>query len=93
MKAQILLSQRQPISENAFVEMVVWKVPSPISGSTHGFKYRLALVVNGSCVLLHDNEVGKGDHKHLGEHEIPYIFTTPQALLNDFWKDVDNWRL
>ena len=93
MKAQILLSQRQPISENAFVEMVVWRVPSPISGSTHGFKYRLALVVNGSCVLRYDNEVGKGDHKHLGEHEIPYIFTTPQALLNDFWKDVDNWRL
>ena len=93
MKAQILLSQRQPISENAFVEMVVWRVPSPISGSAHGFKYRLALVVNGSCVLRYDNEVGKGDHKHLGEHEIPYIFTTPQALLNDFWKDVDNWRL
>lgn len=93
MKVQILLSQRQPISENAFVEMVVWRVPSPISGSTHGFKYRLALVVNGSCVLRYDNEVGKGDHKHLGEHEIPYIFTTPQALLNDFWKDVDNWRL
>jgi hypothetical protein len=82
MKAQILLSQRQPISENAFVEMVVWRVPSPISGSTHGFKYRLALVVNGSCVLRYDNEVGKGDHKHLSEHEIPYIFTTPQALLN-----------
>ena len=93
MKAQILLSQRQPISENAFVEMVVWRVPSPISGSTHGFKYRLALVVNGSCVLRYDNEVGKGDHKHLGEHEISYVFTTPQALLNDFWKDVDNWRL
>jgi len=49
--------------------------------------------VNGSCVLRYDNEVDKGDHKHLGEHEIPYIITTPQALLNDFWKDVDNWRL
>lgn len=93
MKAQIILNQRQPISENAFVEMVVWRVPAPISGSDHGFKYRLALVVNGSCVFRYDNEVGKGDHKHMGEHEIPYIFTTPQALLNDFWNDVDNWRL
>lgn len=24
--------------------------------------------------------------------EIPYIFTTPKALLEDFWNDVDNWR-
>jgi Family of unknown function (DUF6516) len=92
MKAQILLNQRQPIAENAFVEMVVWHVPSPISGIIHSFKYRLALVVNGCCVLRYDNETGKGDHKHMGEHEIPYDFTTPQTLLNDFWNDVDNWR-
>ena len=92
MKAQIILNQRQPISENAFVEMVVWSVPSPISGSTHSFKYRLALVVNGCCVLRYDNETSKGDHKHMGEREIPYAFTSPQALLNDFWNDVDNWR-
>lgn len=92
MKAQILLNQRQPISENAFVEMVVWRVPAPISGSIHDFKYRLAFVVNGSCVLRYDNEAGKGDHKHLGEHETPYVFTTPQALLDDFWADADNWR-
>jgi hypothetical protein len=92
MKAQILLNQRQPISENAFVEMVVWRVPSPIPGSTHSFKYRLALVANGFCVLRYDNETGKGDHKHIGEQEIPYAFTTPQALLNNFWNDVENWR-
>lgn len=91
MKAQLLLNQRQPISENAFVEMVVWLLPSPISGSIHEFKYRLALIVNGSCVLRYDNEAGKGDHKHMGEPEIPYVFTTPQTLLNDFWNDVDNW--
>lgn len=92
MKAQILLNQRQPVSKNAFVEMVVWRVPVAISGSTHGFKYRLALVVNGCCVLRYDNEAGKGDHKHIKELEIPYVFTTPQNLLKDFWNDVDNWR-
>ena len=42
---------------------------------------------------FHDNEAGKGDHKHIGEDEIPYIFTTPKALLEDFWNDVDNWRV
>jgi len=52
----------------------------------------LALVVNGNCLLRYDNETGKGDHKHIGEDEIPYIFTTPKALLGDFWNDVDKWR-
>ena len=72
--------------------MVVWRLPSPISGSRHGYKYRLALVVDGSCVLRYDNEAGKGDHKHLGEEQTTYIFTTPQALLNDFWNDVNHGR-
>jgi hypothetical protein len=48
--------------------------------------------VDGRCVLRYDNEAGKGDHKHVGEDEIPYVFTTPEALLDDFWNEVDNWR-
>ena len=92
MNAELLLNERHIISENAFVEMIVWRVPSPVSGSHHGFKYRLAFVVDGQCVLRYDNEVGKGDHKHVGKDEISYVFTTPKALLDDFWNDVDNWR-
>lgn len=92
MNAELMLNERHIISENAFAEMVVWHVPLPVLGSYHNFKYRLALVVDGQCVLRYDNEVGKGDHKHVGESEIPYVFTTPQALLNDFWDDVDNRR-
>ena len=92
MKAKLMLNERHILTENAFVEMVVWLLPSPISKSQHSFKYRLALIVEGKCVLRYDNETGKGDHKHIGEDEIPYVFTTPQALLNDFWHDVNNWR-
>jgi len=87
-----MLNERHILSENAFVEMVVWSLSSPLSKSHHGFKYRLALVVNGNCVLRYDNEAGKGDHKHIGEDEITYTFTTSKALLEDFWNDVDNWR-
>ena len=92
MKAILLLNERHPVSENVFVEMVVWRLPSSVLGSKHEFKYRLALVVDGTCVLRYDNEAGKGDHKHLCENEMPYEFTTPKALLEDFWSDVDNWR-
>jgi hypothetical protein len=93
MNAKLMLSERHVLAENTFVEMVVWRLPSPLSGSRHDFKYRLALVVEGHCVMRYDNESGKGDHKHHGDNESPYAFTTPQALLEDFWRDVDQWRL
>ena len=92
MNAKLMLNERHIVAENAFVEMVVWRLPSPLSGSRHSYKYRLALVINGRCVLRYDNETGKGDHKHIGDEEFPYSFTTPKALLDDFWNDVDNWR-
>jgi hypothetical protein len=92
MKAELVLNERHILSENAFVELVVWRLSLPPSGSHHTFKYRLALIVNGTCVLRYDNETGKGDHKHAGGDIIPYVFTTPKALIEDFWSDVDNWR-
>ncbi|HKV08902.1 MAG TPA: DUF6516 family protein [Thermoanaerobaculia bacterium] len=92
MKATLLLRERRVVGEGAFVELVVWQVPSPVPGSGHDFKYRLAFVVHGVCVLRYDNEAGKGDHKHLGAEQKPYTFTTPAQLLEDFWNDVDNWR-
>ena len=92
MPAKRMLSERHAVSEVSFVEMVVWRLPSPLFGSSHDFKYRLALVVKGICVLRYDNDAGKGDHKHKGEKEILYRFVSPQVLLNDFWHEVDNWR-
>jgi Family of unknown function (DUF6516) len=48
---------------------VVWRVPEPVRGSRHGFKYRLALVSEETCVLRYDNEAGKGEHKHVGDRK------------------------
>jgi len=92
MKAEPLLQERRVLAEDAFVELVVWQVPAPVPGSAHAFKYRLALVVNGVCVLRYDNEAGKGDHRHVSGEEAPYAFSTPAKLLADFWNDVDHWR-
>ena len=92
MRARLLIHERRLLAEDAFVEMVVWQVSPPVRRSAHGFKYRLALVVNGVCVLRYDNEAGKGDHKHVGNKQTPYTFTTPARLLSDFWNDVDRWR-
>jgi hypothetical protein len=92
MKAEPLFRERRIVAEDAFVEWVVWQLPAPVPGSAHPFKYRLALVVKGTCVLRYDNEAGKGDHRHAGDQEAPYTFTTPEQLLADFWRDVERWR-
>ena len=92
MNAKLMLDERHIVAENTFVELVVWRLPTPLSGSPHIYKYRLALVINGRCELRYDNETGKGDHRHEGENETHYVFTTPQALLEDFWNEVDKRR-
>jgi len=92
MDAELLLRKRLGLSEAAFAEMVVWRVPDPVRGSRHGFKYRLALVSDGICVLRYDNEAGKGDHRHVGGREVPYRFIDLATLQADFWKDVETWR-
>jgi hypothetical protein len=92
MRAEPLLQERRILAENSFVELVIWQVPKPVQGSAHAFKYRLALVVEGRCVLRYDNETGKGDHKHVDGVESPYAFRDPARLIADFWTDVDLWR-
>jgi hypothetical protein len=87
-----MLNERHIISEDAFAELLMWRLSSPLSGSHHHFKCRLALAVNGCSVLRYDNESGKGDGRHIGDDGTPYFFTTPKALLDDFRNDVDNWR-
>lgn len=92
MKAERLLDERHQLSETAFVEVRIWRVPHAVPGSSHDLKYALAYVVAGVCVLRYDNESGKGDHRHLGLTETRYEFTTAARLLADFWNDVDQWR-
>lgn len=92
MKATLLLKERHAVDREAFAELLVWKVPAPVRGSTHSFKYSLAFVVSGLCVLRYDNEQGKGDHRHVGKSETPYEFSSPEQLIVDFWADIDSWR-
>jgi hypothetical protein len=92
MKAEVVAHERHVLAEDAFAEIVVWRVPHPVKGSTHRFKYRLALVVDGECVVRYDNETGKGDHRHVGKAEAVYAFSSYETLLADFWADVETWR-
>ena len=92
MKATLLFDRREIFAPGSFAALKIWRVPQPIPGSAHYFKYSLAYVVNGMCVLRYDNERGKGDHRHVGAVELPYQFSSPAKLLDDFFADIEEWN-
>lgn len=92
MRAVELVRTRIIYSAVAFAELALWQVSKPVAGSAHGFKYRLAYVVRGICVLRYDNEIGKGDHRHVNGKEGSYRFTTPDRLVADFQHDIERWN-
>jgi len=90
MKAALLIRERVVFPDGAIVEMVAWRVPSPVWPSLHEFKYRLVYIVEG--VLGYDNERGKGGHRHQGEREQPFEFVSVNALVDRFVEEVEDLR-
>ena len=92
MTAVPLLRRGVVVAADAFVDVAIWQISEPVPPSTREFKYRLAYVVRGQCVMLYDNERGKGDHRHTETAETPYNFSTPDQLMADFAADVARWN-
>jgi hypothetical protein len=92
MPATLLMDERLVLDDEAFVELVVWQLERPMPACTHCFKYRLAYVFKGVCVVRYDNEAGKGDHRHVGKRQSAYEFVSIEALQVDFWDDVARWK-
>lgn len=72
--------------------MRLWLVPSAVPGSKHSFKYSLYYGRHGKRLVGYDNEAGKGDHRHYGDREEVYRFTSPEQLMADFLADVQALR-
>lgn len=85
--AELLYREKRSYA-GGIVEIVVWRVPEPVTPSEHSYKYRLVFVRGGKRVVGYDNERGKGDHRHLGKTEMLYRFVDESQLLADFWQDV-----
>lgn len=92
LKSVLLVRRRETLTEDAFVEINIWRLGEPLSPSAHCYKYRLAYVVKDRCVLRYDNERGKGDHRHTEATERPYSFSTVGKLIEDFESDVSRWN-
>jgi len=92
MKATCIFRDRMDYPDGAIIEMVIWQVPRPVPGSGHSLKYSLFYGYPGERVVGYDNERGKGDHRHLGNVEDTYLFTSVEALIADFLADVKRIR-
>ena len=72
--------------------MVIWRLPEEDDERPHGLKYRLFYGAPGKSIVRYDNERGKGDHRHYGGVEEPYIFSTVEQLIQDFAGDIERYR-
>jgi hypothetical protein len=92
MQAKRVFYDRAEFPDGAIVEMTIWDVPNPVTGSSHRFKNSLFYGYPGRHIAGYDNERGKGDHRHLGDKEEPYRFSSVEALMADFLADVQRAR-
>jgi Family of unknown function (DUF6516) len=92
MKARLLFRDRYLFDNGAIMEMTIWQVPEPVAASTHRLKYSLFYGFPGRRIIGYDNERGKGDHKHLGDRQLEYRFTSVEQLIADFLADVRRVR-
>lgn len=89
MQAVNVMDFKECRGDGAIVQMVVWRLPQMDVERPHGLKYRLYCGRGGQCLVRYDNEAGKGDHRHYGDREESYTFTTLTTLLEDFRADVE----
>jgi Family of unknown function (DUF6516) len=92
MNAEVLIKSKDVLSDGAILEMVIWKLPSPVLGSKHPYKYRLCYGKSGVRIVGFDNERLKGDHCHFDGKETAYNFTDVDQLVSDFLAAVRNRR-
>ena len=91
-KARLIFHEKLRYDDGAVLEATLWEVPAAVRGSAHRFKYSLFYGAGRQRLVGYDNEAGKGDHRHHGEREDAYVFTTFARLLADFLADVSAIR-
>lgn len=92
MKVRLLFHRKTRYDDGAIREMTIWRLPEPDEERPHGLKYSLYYGKHGKRLVGYDNERGKGDHRHDGDTEYPYRFTTAAQLVADFEAEIRRWR-
>ena len=90
--ATLIFRDKLVFLDDTIQEMVIWKLPTIDPERPHGLKYSLYFGKDGERIVGHDNERGKGDHRHYGQIEENYEFTSVEQLMSDFEADVQKYR-
>ena len=91
MRGRKIFHQKKRHPNGSIVEMKIWQV-KPDRHRPHGLKYSLAYIEKGKRVIGYDNAERKGDHRHYGQKTEGYKFNDVDRLMDDFLKDVSDWR-
>jgi uncharacterized protein YwbE len=91
-KAVLLYHDKADWPDGSIVEMTIWRLPATSGERPHGLKYSLFYGRPGRRIVGYDNERGKGDHRHHGNKEQPYVFVNVEMLISDFMADVRKER-
>ncbi len=92
MKAELVHREKSGLPDRAIVDMVIWRLPEPMPGGGHPYKYSLFYGRVGERIVGFDNGRGKGDRSHLDGVEFDYAFTTVENLMQDFLTEVRKRR-
>lgn len=87
----IIILHTKEVKGDEIVEIKIWKVPKS-EHRPHGVKYSIVYVKSSKRLLGYDNSESKGDHRHFGQKEEPYIFNSIWDLLRDFKRDLKKIR-
>ena len=91
MKAMLLFHSKTNDANGNITEIRIWRVT--VTGHTpYGFKYSLVYIERGVRIIGYDIERGKGDHRHFDGEETPYCFVDVDTLMEDFSRDIAQWR-
>ena len=88
MSAVLIQNKRLYLHDGMIVLIRIWKLPANNAERPHGLKYSLFYGRPGERIVGHDDELGKGDHRHHRDRKEHYAFTTMEKLIADFWADV-----
>ncbi len=92
MISRLAFHDKSAYPDGSIIEMSIWELSSSVSGSKHTLKYSLFYGFPRKRIIGYDNERGKGDHKHIDEHEESYLFMSVDQLMADFLSDVAKAR-
>lgn len=88
-KATRIHDYHQKFPNGERVDIVIWQLPNTTDQRPYGLKYRLNYcTADGFTVIRYDNELGKGDHKHICGKQVPYKFQSIRRLFEDFRADL-----